>query len=154
MAPNLEVKEVVVGDGERRRRYVVCFNAEEAKRQQAHRAQILAELEAVLPNLQARSEGAHSKRACILRASARYGQYLTQDRHGRLALDPAKVRQAERLDGKFVVHSNDDTLTPDDLALGYKQSPRWNGPGICSRAGCRFGRSSIGRHTASVRTSP
>jgi hypothetical protein len=121
VAPNLEVKEVVVGDGERRRRYVVCFNAEEAKRQQAHRAQILAELEAVLPDLQARGEGAHSKRACILRASARYGQYLTQDRHGRLAIDPAKVRQAERLDGKFVVHSNDDTLTPDDLALGYKQ---------------------------------
>ena len=24
-------------------------------------------------------------------------------------------------DGKFVVHSNDDTLTPEDLALGYKQ---------------------------------
>ena len=119
IAPNLEVKEVVVGDGERRRRYVVCFNAEEAKRQQAHRAQILAELEAVLPDLGA--EGAHSKRACTLRASERYGQYLTQDRHGRLAIDPAKVRQAERQDGKFVVHSNDDTLTPEDLALGYKQ---------------------------------
>jgi len=121
IAPNLEVKEVVVGDGERRRRYVVCFNAEEAKRQQAHRAQILAELAAVLPDLQASGEGAHSKRACTLRASERYGQYLTQDRHGRLAIDPAKVRQAERRDGKFVVHSNDDTLTPEDLALGYKQ---------------------------------
>jgi hypothetical protein len=121
IAPNLEVKEVVVGDGERRRRYVVCFNAEEAKRQQAHRAQILAELEAVLPDLRASGEGAHSKRACTLRASERYGQYLTQDRHGRLAIAPAKVRQAERQDGKFVVHSNDDTLTPEDLALGYKQ---------------------------------
>ena len=121
VAANLEVKEVVVGDGERRRRYVVCCNAEEAKRQQAHRAQILAELEAVLPALRAAGEGAHTKRACALRASARYGQYLTQDRQGRLAVDPAKVRQAERLDGKFVVHPNDDTLTPADLALGYKQ---------------------------------
>jgi hypothetical protein len=121
VASNLAVKEVVIGAGERRRRYVVCCNAEEAKRQQAHRAQILAELEAVLPALQAAGTGAHSKRACALRASARYGQYLTQDRHGRLAVDPAKVRQAERLDGKFVVHSNDDTLTPEDLALGYKQ---------------------------------
>ena len=119
VAPNLQVKEVVVGDGERRRRYVVCFNGEEAKRQQAHREQILVELEAGLPELT--GEGAHSKRACALRASERYGQYLTQDRHGRLAIDPAKVRQAERRDGKFVVHSNDDTLTPKDLALGYKQ---------------------------------
>ena len=121
VAPNLEVKEVVVGDGERRRRYVVCFNGEEAKRQRAHREQVLAELEAVLPDLQAAGEGAHSKRACVLRASERYGKYLTQDRSGRLVLDPNKVRQAERLDGKFVVHSNDDTLTPADLALGYKQ---------------------------------
>jgi transposase len=119
VAPNLEVKEVVLGDGERRRRYVVCFNGEEAKRQHAHRAQVLAELEAVLPEL--RAVGAHSKRACALRTSERYGKYLTQDRHGRLKLDPAQVRQAERLDGKFVVHSNDDTLTPEDLALGYKQ---------------------------------
>jgi len=121
VAPNLQVKEVVVGDGERRRRYVVCYNAEEAVRQRTHREQILADLEAVLPDLHARGEGAHSKRACTLRASERYGQYLNQDRHGRLAIDPAKVRQAERRDGKFVVHSNDDTLTPEDLALGYKQ---------------------------------
>jgi hypothetical protein len=119
VAANLEVKEVVGGDGERRRRYVVCYNAEEAKRQQAHRAQVVAELEAVLPAL--RTAGAHSKRVCALRTSERYGKYLTQDRHGRLKLDPAKLRQAERLDGTCVVHSNDDTLAPEDLALGYKQ---------------------------------
>ena len=33
----LQIKEVVIGDGERRLRYVVCFNPEEAARQQAHR---------------------------------------------------------------------------------------------------------------------
>jgi hypothetical protein len=121
VAPNLQVKEVVVGDGARRRRYVVCFNLEEAKRQRAHREQVLAELEAVLPALQASRDRAHTKRACVLRASERYGRYLRQDRSGRLMMDPAKVRQAERGDGKFVVHSNDDTLTPEDLALGYKQ---------------------------------
>jgi hypothetical protein len=121
VAPNLQVKEVIVGDGERRRRYVVCFNLEEAKRQRAHREQVLLELEAVLPELMATGDSAHTKRACVLRASERYGKYLSQDRHGRLVIDPAKVRQAERVDGKFVVHSNDDTLTPEDLALGYKQ---------------------------------
>ena len=35
VAENLEVKEVIVGDGERRRRYAVCFNPIEAKRQKA-----------------------------------------------------------------------------------------------------------------------
>ena len=33
VAENLEVKEVIVGDGERRRRYAVCFNPIEDKRQ-------------------------------------------------------------------------------------------------------------------------
>ena len=36
-------------------------------------------------------------------------------------MDAAKRRAAEQLDGKFVVHSHDDSLTPADLALGYQQ---------------------------------
>jgi hypothetical protein len=43
---------------------------------------------------------------------------------GLLRIDAAKQRAEERLDGKFVVHSNDDSLTPADLALGYKQLQR------------------------------
>ena len=34
---NLFAQEVVVGDGERRRRYSVCFNPKEAERQAKHR---------------------------------------------------------------------------------------------------------------------
>jgi len=40
---------------------------------------------------------------------------------GRLKIDRARVKHYEKLDGKFVVHSNDDTLTAEDMALGYKQ---------------------------------
>jgi hypothetical protein len=32
VADNLHVKEVWVGDGERRKRYVLCFNPQEAER--------------------------------------------------------------------------------------------------------------------------
>src|SRR6185295_13472831 len=39
VADNLHVKEVVVGDGERRKRYVLCLNPEEAARERAHREQ-------------------------------------------------------------------------------------------------------------------
>ncbi|TVO63308.1 MAG: hypothetical protein FHP92_05060 [Denitromonas halophila] len=45
LAENLEIKEVV-GDGEHRRRYAVCFNAHEARRQRAHRDEHIKELEA------------------------------------------------------------------------------------------------------------
>ena len=66
----------VVGDGERRRRYVVCFNPREAERQRKHRAQALTELGAELSSLRASSRIEHSKRVCELRASGRYGRYI------------------------------------------------------------------------------
>ena len=43
VADNLQVKEVWVGEGERRKRYVLCFNPVEAERQRQHRMQVLAE---------------------------------------------------------------------------------------------------------------
>jgi len=124
VADNLRVKEVVVGEGERRRRYVVCHNPHEEKRQRAHRRQILRELEAELASLKEVRGESHSKRVCQLRASRRYGRYLRLTKGGLLRMDAAKRRAAEQLDGKFVVHSNDDSLTPADLALGYKQLQR------------------------------
>ena len=124
VAENLQVKEVVVGEGERRRRYVVCFNPREAERQHNHRAQVLTELEAELATVRECTGGEHSKRVCELRASGRYGRYIRLTDTGRPVIDRAKVKAAERMDGKFVVHSNDDTLSAEDMALGYKQLQR------------------------------
>jgi hypothetical protein len=124
VAENLRVKEVVVGAGERRRRYVVCHNPQEEKRQRAHRRQVLYELAAERASLKEVRGESHSKRVCQLRASRRYGRYLRLTKGGLLRIDAAKRRAAEQLDGKFVVHSNDDSLTPADLALGYKQLQR------------------------------
>lgn len=122
VAENLQVKEVTLGEGERRRRYAMCFNPREAARQKQHREQAVRELEEMLSHLQpaGAEEGSHSKRVCQLRASERYGKYL-KIVDGRLVIDHAKVRAAARLDGKFVVHTNDDSLSVEDMALGYKQ---------------------------------
>jgi hypothetical protein len=124
VAENLRVKEVVGGEGERRRRYVVCHNPHEAQRQRAHREQVLAELEAELAAVRELSGDGHTKRVCQLRASGRYGKYLRSTKGGKVEIDPMKVRVEERLDGKFVLHTNDDSLYPEDLALGYKQLQR------------------------------
>lgn len=121
---NLKVKEVVVGNGERRRRYVVCHNPQEEKRQRHHRDQVLKELEAELSTLRDGSGESHSKRVCTLRASRRYGKYIRLTKSGQPVIDQARGREQKRLDGKFVVHSNDDTLNAEDLALGYKQLQR------------------------------
>src|SRR5450755_769585 len=113
-----------VGDGERRRRYVVCYNPEEAERQKQHRDQVLKELEAEIDGLRTQRGASHSKRVCELRASGRYGRYLRLTRGDVPRINQAALAAAERLDGKFVVHSNDDTLSAADLALGYKQLQR------------------------------
>ena len=122
VAQNLEVKEVVIGDGERRRRYAVCHNPQEELRQRAHREELIRELEAELASLSDQGDG-HSKRVCALRTSARYGRLLKETQKG-LVIDTEAIRELERFDGKFVVHSNDDTLTAEDMALGYKQLQR------------------------------
>lgn len=121
----LEVKEVVVGDGERRRRYVVCFNDNEARRQRAHRAEVLTALEAELATLKKPKPGArHSMRTCDLLTTSRFARYLRETKSGALRIDRAAIREEEKLDGKWVITSNDDTLTAEDLALGYKQLMR------------------------------
>ena len=58
----LQAKEVWVGDGERRRHYVVCHNPKEAARQRRHRAQMLEEIEGELARLRESPAGTHSKR--------------------------------------------------------------------------------------------
>jgi hypothetical protein len=116
IAPNLRAKEVIVGQGERRRRYILCLNVEEAERERRHREEILDLLQLELDRL----AGDHPKAACRLVASKRFGPYLSLDDQGRPRIDPAKVKAAERLDGKFVLTTNDDTLSAADIALGYK----------------------------------
>ena len=125
VAENLQVKEVIVGEGERRRRYVVCFNPQEAERQARHRTEVLEELAAEIETLREAARGSsHTKRVCELRASGRYGRYVRLTKNGHPRIDQANVDAAASLDGKFVVHSNDDTLSAADLALGYKQFQR------------------------------
>ncbi|MGH6898618.1 MAG: IS1634 family transposase, partial [Geminicoccaceae bacterium] len=116
IAPNLRAKEVIVGQGERRRRYILCLNAEEAARHKHHREAILDLLRLELDRL----AGDHPKGACRLVASKRFGPYLSLDGQGRPFIDRAKVRRAAQLDGKFVLTTNDDSLPVADIALGYK----------------------------------
>ncbi len=126
VAENLEVKEIRYPSGAeapvaaRRRRYVLCRNPEEAKRQKHRRDEALTALEAELKRLKEREEE-HPKAACALMTSRRWGRYLKQDAKGRVEIDRAVVEREERLDGKWLLITNDETLSAEDVALGYKQ---------------------------------
>jgi Transposase len=115
---NLFAKEVIVGDGERRRRYIVCFNPHEAERQTNHRAQVIKALKAELARH--KDPRATAKWAMELLTSGRYRRYLQVTDTGQVRLDPHAIRKAQRLDGKWVLLTNDDTLSIQDAALAYK----------------------------------
>ncbi len=121
LAGNLKVKEVTVGDGERRRRYFLCLNPEEQERQERHRAEVLEEIETELAAHP--SKDPTQKWAIELMASKRTGRYLTirETKKGkRIAIDRAVVKAAERCDGKWVIITNDDTLETPDAAHAYR----------------------------------
>ena len=115
---NLQAKEVVIGDGERRRRYILCYNPKEAERQRLHREEIVRLLEEELSSH--RDHSASAGWAIQLLASKRFKRYLTTTKAGKLRLDRAAIKEAARYDGKWVLVTNDDTISLEDTALGYK----------------------------------
>lgn len=115
ISDNLYAKEVVASTG---KRYVLCFNPKEAERQQHHRQEIIQLLEEELSRHKDRD--ASRKWAVDLLASRRFRPYLTVTDQGRLRIDRKAVREAKRYDGKWVVETNDPTLTVEDAAHGYR----------------------------------
>ena len=123
--PNLQAKEVIIGDVERRRRYVVCYNPEEETRQRQHRQKLIEQLREELIDLKPTPTGKpYFKRTCHFLSSKRFGRYLRCNDEGTVVIDESAVHSEERYDGKWVLSTNDDTLSVEDLALGYKQLMR------------------------------
>jgi hypothetical protein len=91
-----------------RRRYVVCRNHQEAEKDAADRASILAALERQL---------AKGDKALI--GNTGYRRYLKTIREEHFAIDPDKVEEEKKFDGIFVLRTNTD-LNPLEAMLCYK----------------------------------
>jgi hypothetical protein len=100
----LKVKEVVV-EG---RRYVVCLNEEEARKDAHDREAIVASLREQL------KQGDKS-----LVGNRGYRKYLKRSK-AKFEVDEAKIKEEARFDGKWVLRTNTDLLAAD-VALKYKQ---------------------------------
>jgi hypothetical protein len=103
VADNLEVKDVRVGE----RRYVVCRNPDEARKDAAAREAIIAKLE--------REVASRPKSVVKNRGFARFLDVA----RGALSINRAAVAADARLDGKFVLRTNTD-LPPEEVAMTYK----------------------------------
>lgn len=118
---NLQVKEILVGDGEGRKRFVLVYNPKEAERDRARREEHIKKLEEQLEQLKQLDQQAHTKAACRLRSHPTSGKFIRQLKNGALKLDKQAVRDAEKYDGKYLIRTSDDTISAEDVALGYKQ---------------------------------
>ncbi len=76
---NLEIKEIIVGDGEARVRYALARNPSEADRDQQKREETLAALPEGLRRLKSFSGEECVKAMCELVASKKFGKYFTLD---------------------------------------------------------------------------
>jgi transposase len=115
---NLHAKEVIVGDDERRKRYILCDNPKEARRQREHRKMIVSMLEAELDRH--REQSATAQWAIELLASPRFKRYLRVTKGKLVRIDRAAIQAAAKYDGKWVLETNDDTISLEDAACGYK----------------------------------
>jgi len=101
----LKVKEVRIDD----RRYVVCLNDEQAKKDRADREAIVSAL---------REQVKQNAKSMV--GNKGYRKYL-QDDGKKFAIDEAKVKHDSRFDGKWVLQTDLDEMPAEDVALKYKQ---------------------------------
>jgi len=120
-AGNLEVKEVIVGDGERRQRFVVCHNPEAEERDQQVRANLVAYLESQIDGTDEWTKSKRDELAGRLRTTPALWRMVRRLNDGRFRIDKAAIAREEKLDGKWLLRTSDDSLTPTDLAIAYKQ---------------------------------
>lgn len=118
---NLHIKEVYVGEGSGRRRFVVAYNPEQAEHDKHVRERNLERIKAELEAMSKLPEQSFLKAKYALLAHRSMGRYLKELKSGKLSVDKAKVKQYEKLDGKYLLSTSDKSLSAEDVALGYKQ---------------------------------
>jgi len=101
----LKVKQVQVEE----RRYVVCLNDEQAKKDRADREAIVSAL---------REQVKQNAKSMV--GNKGYRKYLSGDGK-KFTIDEAKVKRESRFDGKWVLQTDLDEMPAEDVALKYKQ---------------------------------
>ncbi len=104
VSATLKVKEVRIGD----RRYIVCLNEEEARKDAAARQAILGHLQ----------EALEKKGPKSLVGNKGFSRFLRIEK-GSVRIDKRAAEIDQRLDGKFVLRTNTD-LSPREVARSYK----------------------------------
>ena len=120
VADNLRVKEVRVDDGVLRDRFVICHNPERATHDAAVRANIVAELSSRIAGSDKMSATRRAELYGKLSTKAVFKRFLRRTATGKLRIDKAAITHEAHLDGKFLLRTDDESMSAEDIALGYK----------------------------------
>ena len=116
---NLQVKEVNMGDdGDR---FIICHNPDQAGRDAAIRARLVAQLKELIDGSDALTAAERGKIEGSLAGRPGLKRFLRVTPSGLLRIDKARIKAEENLDGKYLLRTSDPHLTTEDIALGYKQ---------------------------------
>jgi IS4 transposase len=121
VAGNLEVKEVRLGEGLRDARFVVVHNPEAAARDARVRENLVIYLAEQIAGSDSWPQRRRDELVGTLRTRPGLFRLLRRTKQGLLRLDRAAAAREQRLDGKWLLRTSDETLTAEDLALAYKQ---------------------------------
>jgi hypothetical protein len=127
VADNLRVKEVAVApggngdDGVRAQRFVVCHNPAQAERDAVVRANLIEHLRGLIAGSDTWSARRRDEFVGSLKGRPGLRRYLRRTPGGLLRIDSKAVKAEAHLDGKWLLRTDDLTLTGEDLAAAYKQ---------------------------------
>jgi len=117
---NLQVKEVRLGDDDHDR-FIICYNPDQAERDAAIRARLVAQLEEIIEGTDALTAAERGRTEGTLAGKPGLKRFLRVTPAGLLRIDKAKIKAEENLDGKYLLRCSDPHMTTEDIALGYKQ---------------------------------
>jgi hypothetical protein len=100
---------------------VFCHNPGQAGRDQLVRGRLAAHLEGLIDGSDAWTQRKRDELAGSLKDKPGLRRFLRRTPGGLLRIDRGAIKREAGLDGKWLLRTNDETLTPDDLAAAYKQ---------------------------------
>lgn len=119
VSENLRVKEVRLGDGSDR--FVIAHNPDAATRDAAIRTDLVGRLSEMIAGTDALPATQRAKLAGVISTKPGLNRYLRTTKTGLLRIDAKAVAAEAKLDGKYLLRTNEPTLSAEDIAAGYKQ---------------------------------
>jgi DDE family transposase len=118
VAGNLQVKEVRISDTDR---FVICCNPDAAVRDAAVREDLVRKLEETIAGSDTLTATKRAELRGKISMMPGLNRFLRVTPGGLLRVDKAKIKAEANLDGKYLLRCADPHLSPEDIALGYKQ---------------------------------